>query len=322
MFRPVTVSVVVASHARPLRVRWLLNALEEQTLPRDAWELIVVHDYDAPTAARFVDSHPLARSGFLHQIGPPRGGGVPARQRNLGWGAARGELVAFTDDDCRPEPEWLERLVGTAEAHPGQIVQGATRPDPLEYDLFAAPHVHTLEVDPPGRFAQTCNILYPRELLERLGGLDERAVVGEDIDLSLRAQDAGVRVIGEPRAIVNHALDAFTLPGFIRRSVRWRHLAYVVSRHPRLRRECTLGVFWKPTHLTVLLALAGIAGSARAPGLLALAAPYAGPELLRRGVRPVDVAVAAAELPGRAAIDLAEVLTMAAGSVRHRTLVL
>ena len=35
-------SVVIASHGRPLRLRWLLNALEEQTLPRAEWELIVV----------------------------------------------------------------------------------------------------------------------------------------------------------------------------------------------------------------------------------------------------------------------------------------
>jgi hypothetical protein len=104
--------------------------------------------------------------------------------------------------------------------------------------------------------------------------------------------------------------------------VRWRHLAYVVSRHPRLRRDCALGVFWKPSHLTVLLALAGIAAARRAPVLALLAAPYLGPELVRRGTRPVDVAVAAAEVPGRAVNELAEVLAMAAGSARYRTLVL
>jgi GT2 family glycosyltransferase len=316
------VSVVVASHGRPLRLRWLLNALEEQTLPRERWELIVVHGYDAPTAARFIDDHPLGAAGVLRQIGPPQGGGNPARQRNLGWRAARAELVAFTDDDCRPEPSWLERLVGEAEQRPGAVVQGATRPDPLEHDVFAAPHVHTLQVDPPGRFAQTCNILYPRRLLERLGGLDERAVVGEDIDLSMRAQDAGAALVGAREAVVNHAVEAHTLPAFVARNLRWRHLAYVVSRHPSLRRDCLMGVFWKESHFRLLLALAGLAGARRAPALALLALPYLVPELRRRGPRPGDVAVAAAEVPGRAVNELAEVLAMAAGSVRHRTLVL
>jgi Glycosyltransferase like family 2 len=315
------VSLVVAA-SRPLRLRWLLNALEEQTLPAGKWELVLVHGFDAATAARFLDDHPLVVSGRARAIGPPAGGGLPARQRNAGWRAAAGELVAFTDDDCRPEPDWLERLVEAAGREPGEVVQGATRPDPLEHDVFAAPHVHTLTVDPPGRFAQTCNILYPRELLERLGGFDEGAVVGEDIDLWLRAREAGARLVAAPAAVVNHSVEAHMLPGFVRRNLRWRHLARVVARHPSLRRDCALGVFWKDGHLRLLVALAGAAAARRVPALALLALPYVVPELSRRGARPVDVAVAAAELPGRAVNEAAEVLTMAAGSVRHRTLVL
>ena len=202
------------------------------------------------------------------------------------------------------------------------MVQGATRPDPLERRVFAAPHAHTLEVDPPGRFAQTCNILYPRELVERLGGFDERAIVGEDIDLFAQGAGRGRAARRAPDAVVSHAVEAFTLPDFVRRNVRWRHLAYVVSRHPRLRRDCVLGVFWKPSHLTLLLALAGLVGARRAPLVAALALPYLAPELSRRGWRPVDVAVAAAEVPGRAVNELAELLAMAAGSARYGTLVL
>jgi hypothetical protein len=316
------VSVVVASRGRPLRLRWLLNALEEQTLTAGSWELVVVHGYDAATKARFLDDHPLAAAGRLRQIGPPAGGGIPAVQRNLGWRAAGAGLVAFTDDDCRPEADWLERLLEAAERQPGAVVQGATRPDPLERDVFAAPHVHTLEVDPPGRFAQTCNILYPRALLERLNGFDERAVTGEDIDLSLRAQAAGAALIGAPAAVVNHSVEAYTLPGFVRLNLRWRHLAYVAKRHPVLRRDCFLGVFWKAGHFRVALALAGLAGARRAPAMAALALPYVVPELGRRGRRPVDVAVAAVEIPGRAVNELGELAAMAAGSVRHRTVVL
>ena len=315
------VSVVVAA-SRPLRLRWLLNALEEQTLPAGDWELIVAHGFDAPTAARHLDDHPLAGSGRMRLIGPPAGGGIAARQRNAGWRAASAGLVAFTDDDCRPEPGWLEALLAAADRRPGQLIQGATRPDPLEHDVFAAPHVHTLAVDPPGRFAQTCNILYPRELIERLGGFDERAIVGEDIDLSLRALEAGVWLVGARDAVVNHAIEAHTLPGFVRRNMRWRHLAYVVARHPSLRERCYGGLFWKESHFQALLALAGLAAARRVPALALLALPYLGPELRRRGERPVDVAVAAAEVPGRALNELAEVLAMAAGSARYRTLVL
>jgi glycosyltransferase involved in cell wall biosynthesis len=303
-------------------LRWLLNALQEQTLPADHWEAIVVHDYDALTAARILDEHPLARDGRLrhHAIAP--GTGSPARQRNLGWRDARAPLVAFTDDDCRPEPGWLAALVAAAEREPGRVLQGRTRPDPFERDVLAAPHVRTLTVDPPGRFAQTANILYPRRLLERLGGFDERAVTGEDLELSLRSRTAGVPIAAAPEAVVNHAIEALPLPAMIRSAYKWRYLAYVVSRHPELRRDCVLGVFYEPEHLEVLLALAGAIGARRRPALALLALPWLRREERRRGSRAVERLVTLAELPGRAVQELAEVATMAAGSVRFRTLVL
>src|SRR5436190_22887462 len=119
---PIAVGVVVASHGRHLRLRWLLNALEEQTLERGHWELVVVHDYDHATAERVIERHPLSAAGTLRAISIPAGTGSPARQRNLGWRAAAGELIAFTDDDCRPEPQWPESLVAPARQAPGGIV--------------------------------------------------------------------------------------------------------------------------------------------------------------------------------------------------------
>jgi len=100
----IAVSVVVASHGRHLRLRWLLNALEEQTLDRPAWELIVVHTYGEETGRRVLDSHPLSRAGVLHHIAIEPGTGSPSRQRNIGAREGRGELIAFTADDGRPEP--------------------------------------------------------------------------------------------------------------------------------------------------------------------------------------------------------------------------
>jgi hypothetical protein len=316
------VSVVVASHGRALRLRWLLNALEEQRLPREAWEVVVVHDYDAATAARHLAAHPLAVAGTLRHEAIAPGTGSPSRQRNLGVRLAAAPLIAFTDDDCRPDPGWLGALLAAAEREPGAVVQGRTTPDPYERDVFAAPHVSTLTVDPPGRFAQTCNILYPRALLERLGGFDEQAIAGEDLDLWMRARAQGARLAAAPDAVVAHAVEAHTLGGIVRRGLKWRHLARAVRRHPGLRRECVLGVFWEPEHVEVLLALAAALAARRRPPLALLALPYLRREGGRRGRRPVERLVALAELPGRAAQELAEVATMAAGSVEHRTLLL
>ena len=318
----IAVSVVVASHARHLRLRWLLNALEEQTLEPGRWEVVVVHDYDSAAAERVIQRHPLSESGTLRAIAIPVGTGSPARQRNLGWRAAAGELIAFTDDDCRPEPEWLERLVEAAGRAPDEIVQGATRPDPLERAVLAAPHVRTMSIDPVGPYAQTCNILYPRELLERLGGFDEQAIAGEDVGLSLRARAAGIRISAAPDAIVNHAVESHTLPGILRQNLKWRHLAYLAERHPEMRRQFPLGVFWDTEHLWATTALVAVVGARWNRALLALAAPYALRASRRRGRGWRRRAIAVAEIPGLAVRQIAEVLGLAAGSVRHRTFLL
>lgn len=312
---PIAVSVVVASHARKLRLRWLLNALEEQTLG-EPWELVIVHDYDAATSERVIERHPLTAARPVRAIA---GGGSPARQRNLGWRTARADLIAFIDDDCRPEGEWLERLVGAARRHPGEVIQGRTRPDPFEEALLAAPHVRTLNIEPVNAYRQTCNIAYPRELLERLGGFDERAITGEDVDLSLRSLAAGARMAAAPDALAYHAVESHTLPGILRRNLKWRHLAYLVKQHPELRAQLPLGVFWDDEHLLVTAAAAGVLCARRHPLLLGLAVPYVRKASRRRGGGRRARGLALAELPGQAIRQFAEVLGMAAGSVRHRT---
>jgi GT2 family glycosyltransferase len=303
------IAVVVPSHGRPLRLRWLLNALEEQTLPREAFEVVVAHDSDYD----FVASHPLRpRELRLSPCGP-------ATKRNAGWREASAALVAFTDDDCRPPADWLERALAAAEAGPGAIVQGATRPDPDEAVLVRAPHHRTVTIDPPTIEAQTCNIVYPREVLERLGGFDEGlgTIGGEDLDLAERAKRAGVAVVGAPEVRTFHAVDVIGLRGRLRVAWRWRDLPGVARRHPALRRNAVLGVFWKPRHAWLALALAGAV--ARRP-LLAL--PWARAALPSYGPGARGRLRAVSELPGQAAVDAVELAALARGSVKHRTLFL
>ena len=317
------VSVVIPSHARRLRLRWLLNALEEQTLEPERFEVIVVHDYDAATAAAALEDHPLRCSGVLDHLAIEPGTGSPARQRNLGWRAARAPLIAFTDDDCRPDPAWLERLLATAGEQPGSIVQGATRPDPLETANYAAPHHRTLHVDPPGEFAQTCNIAYPRETLEEVGGFDESlARAGEDLDLALRARERGARLTGAPDALVYHAIEAYSLPAMVGVNRKWRDVPRVVRRHPSVRELFDLRLFWRRNHLELSLALVGLLLARRTRLALLLAIPYLRSGLDSRGSSRRARLLGLLELPGRTVVDLVELETLIEGSLRYRTPVL
>jgi GT2 family glycosyltransferase len=318
------VSVVVPSHERVTRLRWLLNALEEQTLPRDRWELVVVHDSTDGTE-ELVEAHPLARAGSLRRVRLETGTGSASRQRNAGWREAKAPLIAFVDDDCRPEPTWLERLLEAANANPGAIVQGATRPDPYEAEIMKwAPRARSIEEpDPPGPHAQACNILYPRAALEAVGGFDESIrTAGEDLDLAARVRKNGAGYVGAPDARVYHAVDTFSLPGLIRFNKRWETLPLVFKRHPELREQLEYGVFWKRRHAFLPAAVVGAALHRREPLFALLAVPYVLHALPHRGTHPMGRMRAVAELAGRAVVDASEMWTMVKGSVRYRTLML
>jgi glycosyltransferase involved in cell wall biosynthesis len=308
-----------------LRLRWLLNALEEQTLAAERFEVIVVHDY-AGADAQLLDDHPLSKADRLRTVAIEQGTGSPARQRNLGWREARAPLVAFVDDDCRPEPTWLEHLVAGAADHPGAIVQGSTHPDPYEIQVRASPHVRSLLVTPPYDYAPTCNIAYPRALLERVDGFDEAAFPahsgGEDTDLAMRARATGAQLVAAPEARVYHSVEAYSLPAALKLNLKWRHLVFVFKRYPELRRVLTHRLFWRRTHRDVVLLALGLAlASGRRPFAL-LAGPWVYRRLTRRGTHGRALLLGVVEMPGGLVVDLAEVATMCWGSAAYRTLVL
>ncbi len=322
-------AVVVATHGRPLRLRWLLNALEEQDA---GFEPVIVHNRSDAATARVLADHPLRPRVVV----APDGAG-PATMRNLGWRAASAcDLVAFTDDDCRPPAAWLRELVAAAEAHPGAIVQGATHPDPDELGVYHhAPHARSQEIDPPHVMAQTCNIAYPRAVLEAVGGFDEAfpQAVGEDTDLALRARAAGAPFVAAPAALSYHAVD-WGLRRRVRGSWRWQHMALLVRKHPELRRELPLGGWaWKASHARWLLAAAGLAAAARPGGVTGpslgrrlrdatLLVPWVATTPRTYGDHPRALARTALELPGRFVLDGVETAALLRGSVRHRALLL
>lgn len=317
-------SVCVPSHERPLRLRWLLNALAQQTLDRTAWELVVCDDSRDKRVADLLATHPLARDGTLVVRRLAAGsGGSAARQRNVAWRAARGEAILFTDDDCRPPADWLTRAASAAAQHPDAIVQGATRPDPDEAHLVAAPHARTQAIDPPVPWAQTCNVLYPRAVLEAVGGFEEHMAAGEDTELALRARATGVAYLGDPALLTHHAVEAGSLRGKLATIPRWRGLALVVARHPQVREHLVAGVFWRASHALLPAAVLGLLDARRTRGLSLIAvAPYVRAARGSYGPSARGRARALAEVPGRAVVDVAEIAALARGSIEQRTLIL
>jgi glycosyltransferase involved in cell wall biosynthesis len=315
--RPPVASVVIATHDRAERLDQLLAALRAQTLPRADFEVVVVDDRSAD-ATQDVLSRERER-GELRLLCPPAGAGRgPAAARNRGWRAASGEVVAFTDDDCVPAPDWLARLVAAGAGRDGAIVRGRTVPNPDEAHALG-PYAKTVEITGPSPHFETCNVAYPRSLLERVGGFDESyaSPAGEDSDLGCRAVAAGGVPLFAPDAVVHHAVFPRGPVGALADALLAGDGVRAYGRNPELRAHLALGLFYDRSHPLLLIALAGLA--ARRPALaLLLLLPYA--RHLRGRLRAR--AAPLTQAPFLVAFDAVQTVAAVRGAVRHRTLVL
>ena len=317
MERTPEISVVISTKDRPERLGRQLAALRAQSVPADAFEVIVVDDGSGPeTGALLAREAEHFPEGSLRTIRREVSAG-PATGRNEGWRAARGELIAFTDDDCEASPGWLEALLRAAAEHPGSFLQGRILPLPSELDGFG-PFSHTIRIEALSRGFETANIAYPRELLERLGGFDETAfgkAGGEDTDLGWKAIAAGSEPVFVEDALAHHAVLHLGPLGLLERATRWDETVLAYKRHPGLRKTLVLGVFWNGEHLRAVRAFAALLVPRRLWWLRWwLAAPYVA-YLVERRSGPLLA-------PYIVTRDLVEIASLLRGSARYRTLVI
>ena len=313
------VTVVIPTHRRETRLAFALDALAEQTLPRDRFEVIVVRD---SADGSLTAPPPGLEVRFLTLPGPG-----PAMRRNHGWRQARAPLVAFTDDDCRPAPDWLERMVGASDGADA-ILEGRTEPDPDESHLHygIARTIHVIAAD---RWYQTCNIAYPRRLLERLDGFDEElAFHCEDTDLGLRAEKLGARLVFVDEAIVRHAVHVRSFGAAVSDAARLDAEPAILARYPEHRDELYLRVFVSEEHAKWALAALGALIWPRSRALAALAAyPYVMGRIAKRlrnrnPLSPLGLFRLLGDIAIEGALDGVEVGMRARSSIKHRRLVL
>jgi glycosyltransferase involved in cell wall biosynthesis len=168
----------------------------------------------------------------------------PAAVRNIGWRRATGELICFVDDDVVLDGGWARAFLDAHRENPDAVLQGCTEPHPAEaaaQDAFSRSKAIT-QLD---WNYQTCNIAYPRALLERLGGFDEayRFASAEDTDLGWRAREAGAPIRFVHDAHAWHAVQRPGVLGLVRRMRIKTDVARLTRRHPGIRHHYYREIF-------------------------------------------------------------------------------
>ena len=227
---PPRVSIIIPTHHRPKMLSVLLDSLRRLTYPTNRLELIVVggdHDLgreivqaymasvDFPVAYRVVPEHALHSASF---------------KRNEGARSARGDILAFTDDDCLVHPNWITGAIPLFRVSDVGGVEG-TVDIPIP-DRPTLTYRRSLRLSLPEGY-QTCNMFYRRSVFEECGGFDlSFPYYLEDTDLAYTVLERGYTIPFAADAGVSHPvppghpLKMFT----IARTVE--QMPYLFSKHP------------------------------------------------------------------------------------------
>jgi glycosyltransferase involved in cell wall biosynthesis len=341
--RALSVSVVIPARDAAPTIGRTLEALRAQDTD-EPFEVIVVDDGSTDDTPAIVERFaPLATL-----IRSERSAG-PGGARNRGVEAAGAPVIAFTDADCFPTPQWLAR--GGEAIAAADLVQGRVEPDPT---VGRTPFDRTLSVEGDRGFYQTANLFVRRETFAATGGFRDwalerpgrrrwspdrrrgratRTPIGEDTLFAWSAVRTGARSAYAPEALVHHAV----VPGRLSDAIfdRWhwtRDMPGLVRLVPELR-ETTLYRRWffgEWTAQTDLAAAAALLAAVTGRKLWLLASvPYLDrvrrETAIYRDGRDSRLSVlrrAAAHAAGAPAVDATTLAGFLAGGVEWRSLVL
>jgi len=196
----ITFTVIVPNLNSPF-IDQTIQALERQSYNRDRYQVIIVG----------VDNLGLVRQSDVVYFDRCEHPLSPAQARNRGARKAQGEILAFTDADCIPRPDWLAVLAERFASPNVAVVGGGVEFDVYNYWTLSdnlSMFYEYLAIHKPGERRQlpSLNLSIRRKVFEEIGGFDERypRPSGEDADLTIRLRKRGYTLHFEPRAVVVH----------------------------------------------------------------------------------------------------------------------
>jgi GT2 family glycosyltransferase len=206
-------SIIIPSLNSPL-IGQVIEHLERQSALPEIGEVLVVGKDDAG----LVRDSDLIR--FIDTLRPVS---APAA-RNIGLAEAKHDLFVFLDSDCLPDSNWLaEHMAAHRAGH--MVVGGGVHPGAdsywaLSYNLTLFHEFLSTSAAGPKRYLPTLNLSVERQAVEAAGCLDETLIRGQDIEWTIRLNQAGYPPYFWPQAAVEHRHNRDTFSRVWRDCVR------------------------------------------------------------------------------------------------------
>lgn len=317
------VCVVVSAYNRATLLPALVEALRAQSI--DDFEAVLVDNGSTDDTGAVLDSLTAGDPRFrVLGVDVNRG---PARARNLAWQAAAAPVIAFTDDDCVPDAQWLEALLSAARQGPADFVQGRTIPADPPPSRRRGWFDRSQRIESwSGRF-ETCNLLVARDVLARHGGFNEqfRIAMGEDTDLGLRAVAAGATTAFAEDAVVVHHLWPSEFSQYLQQRRRYAESVELMRVNPAARGLLRWGFVLRGVHVLVwaLVPMGVVSAAAGVPWIpLAAIGGWVALNAYRTRRRPFTLPQRLAYSTLQLGAYAYETVCFAAASVRYRSLVI
>ncbi len=223
-------SIIVPTFGRPAQLATCLHSLACLDYPRDRFEVIVVDDGGQARSENLV----AAFSRQMNLVLTPHPHGGPAKARNTGTRIAKGEFLAFTDDDCLPAADWLRDFAIRFRNNRNGMIGGRTLNGLPDNPYSMATHLimdylhqHYNSCSDNPRFFSTNNVAVPADLFHSLNGFDTNFphAAGEDRDFCERWLHAGFQMTYAPEILVYHS-HLLNFRGFWRKHLTYGKGAY------------------------------------------------------------------------------------------------
>jgi len=287
----IRISIVTPTLNRKVLLRELIDSLWQQTLDPGLFEIIIIDDCSTDgTPEMLAELESQSPCRFVYRAMQTHGGSV--RSRNEGVKLASGEIIAFTDSDCRVTPTWLELGLDAFDADPEvAFITGPILNKPDQRVTFFSVGGNPLPGENP--IYPLANALYRKDVFWGVGGFDESVwlaainttpVEYSDIDLAYRVLGKGHRNKFLPDMLVYHEVLKVSPWQWLMWNLRFVQLPEFLRRYPSLRQPLLWkGPFVSPDHVWFYIAVtAAIAGIAVNPWIAILCLPY----LLRIAIIP------------------------------------